>query len=105
MASGLWVQYKAANKTKTELGISAWVPNLIQDSTLPLPPPMPQTVEPDYLELCWDKKIYTFKFFSNKSGMYIALCCTTGYEQIFGKDTSWWGAAKLCMDMIMKDKT
>jgi hypothetical protein len=64
----------------------------------------PEVLEPDYMEIRWGGMTFALNFFSNKNGTCVALCASPGYENFFGKSTSWWGAAQDCMNKIMQSE-
>lgn len=59
-------------------------------------------LKPDQMEIRWGDKIFVLNFFTNNSGMYVALCETPGYQKFFGKSSNWWIAAQNCMEEIIQ---
>ena len=63
---------------------------------------------PSYLEVHWKGTTYTFDFFTNKVGMYVAVCRVPRSDQtideFFGMSDSWWSAAQECLNKILECK-
>lgn len=59
---------------------------------------------PDNLTITFNNKAYSFHFYVNRSGRYVALTNTIGYQDIHGEGANWWMAANECMSKILKRK-
>ena len=88
---------KAANKTvKVEVGDTKMEAFMYERHLCALEEPAPET-----LNIQFNGKSYSFHFYINVHGRYVALCSTVGCECVHGEGANWWMAAQECMSRIL----
>lgn len=59
---------------------------------------------PDTLSISFNNKSYSFHFYINSRGRYVALCNASGCENFHGEGANWWLAAQSCMNKILESQ-